>query len=413
MDFSGVQPIFAPTLTVGALTFTLLGVGLGTLTGLTPGVHVNNAALLLASLAPMLPGSPRLVGVALLSAGIVHSFLDVIPALALGVPDPAMAATALPGHRLVIEGRGYEALRLSALGSGLAVAFAIPLVVPVTVIMTNVYPTVRSQLPLVLGGVVAFLIATEPSMRGRIGGVLALVISGGLGLATLDIPVDGVLPVGGPLTPLFAGLFGAPVLLEAVGGTGVPAQAGDRIAVTERTVIVTALAGSIAGAIVGYLPGVSSAIAAVLALVFVPGGSGSRGFVVVTSGVNTANTVFALAALVALGTPRTGVMVALDGTGAPLDLPLLVTGGAIASLCGFMLVLLVGDGYIRQVGRVKYTHLSAGVLALLIGASFVFSGILGVGIFAASTLVGLIPPRFGARRVHLMGVLIIPLVMGT
>lgn len=42
-----------------------------------------------------------------------------------------------------------------------------------------------------------------------------------------------------------------------------------------------------------------------------------------TNGVNTANTVFALFALVVLGTPRAGVMVALQETDAPLDLPIL------------------------------------------------------------------------------------------
>lgn len=411
MELVGVHPVVAPTLTVETLAFTFLGVCLGAATGLTPGIHVNNAAMLIAALLPVLPGPPRLVGVTLLAAGIVHSFLDVIPAIALGVPDPAMAVNALPGHRLVIEGRGREALRLSALGSGLAVVFAIPLAVPMTTAMTDVYPLVRSHLPLVLGGVVAFLLATEPSTRGRLGGALTMCIAGALGLVTLDLPVRGVLPVGGPLTPLFAGLFGAPVLLEAIGGTGVPSQSDAQITLSRRLAIVTALGGSVAGAIVGFLPGVSSAIAAVIALAFVPGSSGARGFVVATSGVNTANTVFALAALVVLGTPRTGVMVALDGTGAPLDVPLLVAGGAIAACCGFVLVLLVGDDYLRWVSRLDHTRLSVGVLGLLLAASFAFGGPLGVGIFAVSALVGTVPTRFGARRVHLMGVLIVPLVL--
>lgn len=412
MEAIGVEPVIAPTLTAGTVAFALLGVAMGTATGLTPGIHVNNAALLLASVAPMLPGPPQLVGVALLSAGVVHSFLDVIPALTLGVPDPAMAAAALPGHQLVIEGRGREALRLSALGSGLATLLAVPLAIPLTIGMKTAYPVVRAHMPAVLVAVVAFLVATEPSMRGRVGGLIAVGTSGGLGLLTLDVGMSGLFEVGGVLTPLFAGLFGAPVLLDAVDGAGVPRQSDARVTSSRRMVGITAGAGALAGAIVGYLPGVSGAIAAVLALAIVPGRTGTRGFVVATSGVNTSNTIFALFALAALGTPRTGVMVALEETGAPVNLPLLLSGAAIASICGFALVLLVGDSYLRYVGQIDYTRLSVGVLALLAGASLVFAGPLGVGVFVASTLVGLIPPRFGSRRVHLMGVLIIPLVIG-
>jgi putative membrane protein len=99
----------------------LAGIALGTCSGLVPGLHANNVALLLAAVASSLPGEPRLAGAAIVAAGVTHTCLDVVPALALGVPDPAMAASALPGHRRVLNGRGREAIRLSALGSASAV----------------------------------------------------------------------------------------------------------------------------------------------------------------------------------------------------------------------------------------------------------------------------------------------------
>ncbi|ESS06042.1 MAG: putative membrane protein, partial [uncultured archaeon A07HB70] len=119
--------MFPPSVGLGPATTTVayavVGVCLGTASGLTPGVHANAFALLLAAGAGALPGPALAVGAAMLAAGVVHTFLDVVPALALGVPDPSMAASALPGHRLVLAGRGREALRLSALGSA-AGAFA-------------------------------------------------------------------------------------------------------------------------------------------------------------------------------------------------------------------------------------------------------------------------------------------------
>jgi putative membrane protein len=413
MEALGARFALDPTGTATALAFVFGGIALGTLSGLTPGLHVNNLALLLASVAPVVPGPPRLVGAAMLAAGVVHSFLDAVPALALGVPDAAMAATALPGHRLVIAGRGREAIRLSALGSGLAVAFAVPLAVPITRAMTVTYPVVRANLSVVLAGAVAFLLLTEGSIRAVVGGAAAFIGSATLGHATLDLSPAAPLSSGGMLTPLFAGLFGAPVLVEALSGSGIPEQDDATVATSRRSVGSTALAGSLAGAIVGYLPGVSAAVAAVVALALVPGSTDARGFVVATSGVNTANTIFALFALSALGTPRTGVMVALRETDAPVNLPLLLASAGLAGIAGFLLVLSVGDRYLRAVGSLDQFRLSVTVLCLLTALSFLFAGELGVGVFAVAALVGLVPAQFGARRVHLMGVLLGPLMLGT
>ncbi|WP_264555918.1 tripartite tricarboxylate transporter permease [Halocatena marina] len=411
MAFSA-HVVFAPDRTVAVFAFVLAGVVLGTVSGLIPGIHANNMAFVLAAVAPSIPGPPTLVGSAMLAAGVVHTFLDIIPALALGVPDPAMAASALPGHRLVLEGRGGEALRLSALGSGLAIVLAVPLSIPVTEAMVTVYPTISAHLSIVLGSAALLLIWTESTQRGRVGGVVAFASSTGLGLLTLDLSVQAPLDVGSMLTPLFTGLFGAPVLLEAMGGNGVPEQVGVEITLSRRIVGGLGTIGTVCGAVVGYIPGVSSAIAATLALVAVPGRYGGRGFIVATSGVNTANTVFALFALVALGSPRTGVLVALERANVPLDLPILLVAVGFAAVAGFSFVLLIGDAYLSVIGSVGYTKLSICVFALLCVVSYLFAGLLGVGVFAASTVVGLVPARFGAQRAHLMGVLMGPLIVG-
>jgi putative membrane protein len=406
----GVTVVTDPGTAVAALLFVFGGVALGTVSGLVPGLHANNFALLLAAAVPVVPGPPRFVGAAMLAAGVVHTFLDVVPALALGVPDAAMAATAIPGHRLVIQGRGREALRLSALGSGLAIALAVPLALPVTAVMSRVYPALEPHLSLVLAAIAVLLVVGERSWRSRLGAALAVGASGLLGLATLDLETGG-LAAGGTLAPLFAGLFGAPVLVEALDGDGVPPQADAAVTVGKRALAGTALVGTLSGAIVGYVSGVSSGVAATGALAVLPG-RGPRAYVVVTSGVNTANTVFALFALVALRDAHTGVLVALDGAGVPLNLPLLLAGCGLAAAVGFLLVPLAGDRYLAAANRVDQTYISVGVLGLLCLLVAALAGLVGVAVFAVSAAVGLVPARFGARRVSLMGVLLVPLAVG-
>ncbi len=410
MGSGGVTVGLTPETTLVTLGFVFGGILLGTLSGLTPGLHANNFALLLAGFAPAIPAEPLYVGAAMLAAGVTHTFLDIVPALALGVPDPALAPTALPGHKLVLEGRGKEALRLSALGSGLAVAFAVPLAIPITVGMDRAYPTIAANLSLFLGTVSLLLVVTERTMLARLGGALALTSSGILGLLTLDIPTDGVLPAGDMLAPLFAGLFGAPILIEALSGEGVPPQADGRITTSRSFVFWVALVGTLCGAFVGYLPGISAAIAAGAAMVFIPH-RGPRAFIVATSGVSTSNTVFALFALVALGNPRTGVLVAVESTNVPHDLPVMLGSVAIAATVAFVLVVSVGDWYLGLVGSVDNVALSVGVLLFLCLLVLAFTGVVGLGVFFLSTLVGLIPARFGSRRMTLMGVLLIPLIL--
>jgi putative membrane protein len=411
MSLVGVRFVSAPETAIPILAVALGGGLLGVASGLTPGLHANNFAMVMAAAASEVPVPPLVLATGMLTAGVVHTVLDAVPALALGVPDASMAVTALPGHRLVIAGQGREALRLSALGSGLALAFSLLLALPTTWLMKRAYPAISSHLSLVLAAVVVGLLATESSNRGRLVGSILFAASTGLGLATLDLSLSAPFGQGSALTPLFAGLFGAPVLIDAFGGGGVPPQGSPAVTSSRWAVVLTALAGACAGAAVGYLPGVSSAIAAVLALTVLPSSGGDRGYVVATSGVNTANSVFALWALVALGSPRTGVLVAVDQVGAPLNVPVLLSAVLLGGAVGLVAMVAVGDRYLDLVRRVRYERISVGVCGLLLGLSYLFAGVLGIGIFLGSTILGLVPVRLQARRVYLMGVLIGPLML--
>lgn len=412
MDPVGIEAVVDLRLSALAIGAVVAGTSLGAVSGLVPGLHANNFALLLASLAVVVPAEPLLLGVAMLAAGVTHSFVNAVPALAIGVPDAEMAPTALPGHRLVMAGRGREAIRLSALGSALAVLVAVPLAVPITWGMTVAYPILYEYIEVLLGLVVLGLLASERSARSRVGGALAFVLSAGLGAATLDLSPEAPLSAGGILAPLFAGLFGAPILLDAMAGGGVPRQDDAGLRSTRTRVAATALAGAVAGALVGYLPGISAAIAAVAVLVLLPGGVDDRGYVVATSGVDTANAIFALFALATIGQPRTGVMVAVEEVAAPLNLPVLVASVLLSGAFATVLVVALGDRYLAVVGRVDHTLLSGVVLALLVVLSGLFAGFEGLGVFVVATLIGLVPVRFGAYRVHCMGVLIGPIIVG-
>jgi putative membrane protein len=121
--------------------------------------------------------------------------------------------------------------------------------------------------------------------------------------------------------------------------------------------------------------------------------------------------VFALYALFALGEARTGVLVAFESAKLPRTLPLLLASVALAAVVAAVLVPVLGDRYFRLVRTVNHRALTLAVCGLLVALAWLFAGVVGVGLLVVATLTGLIPPAFGARRVHLMAVLLVPVAL--
>ena len=82
----------------------LLGVTAGTLTGLIPGVHVNLVSVLIVAFAPVLLMyvSPIIIAVLIVSLALTHTFIDSIPSIFLGAPNPETVLSVLPGHKKLL-----------------------------------------------------------------------------------------------------------------------------------------------------------------------------------------------------------------------------------------------------------------------------------------------------------------------
>ena len=94
---------------IALIVCVALGFVLGILSGLTPGLHLNNFAAMLLALSPRLMNlglTPYEIASIILAASISQTFFDAIPAIFLGAPDSETALTVLPGQKLMLEGRG-------------------------------------------------------------------------------------------------------------------------------------------------------------------------------------------------------------------------------------------------------------------------------------------------------------------
>ncbi|WP_440951481.1 tripartite tricarboxylate transporter permease [Methanococcoides sp. FTZ1] len=196
-----------------------------------------------------------------------------------------MALAVLPGHRLLLEGRGAEAIRLSALGSAGSVAFSLILAIPLAFVFSKLYPILQNYLGLFLLIIAAVLILSEKGeyvinqgslakYRYKAYALILFILTGILGTFAfrMETHMDPLLDFGSPsiLLPLLSGLFGASqLLISLLSGSHIPPQRYSGIDLPVKRIVRGVVTGSAAGSIVAWLPGISSSVAAVLARLFI------------------------------------------------------------------------------------------------------------------------------------------------
>ena len=200
---------------VGIIGGTICGI----ISGLAPGIHSNMIAALLLGFSPaLLPVlGPEGMAAVLIATLITHSFLEIIPATFLGVPDDGTALSVLPAHSLTLDGKGEEAVRISALGSLWGVIFAVPL----AIMALWFIPLLQSSVDLLTGSLLVLVMGMIIVRSEAAGWLFALcLVSGLLGLFAFryDYLSWNTLGAGNILMPLLTGLFGLPFLLTASEG---------------------------------------------------------------------------------------------------------------------------------------------------------------------------------------------------
>jgi len=442
-------------LLLAILGFAAAGSATGLGTGLVPGLHVNNVALMVASAAPVLLGA--LAGVAgadavlllasfLAAASVSHGIASLLPSVFLGAPDSETALSVLPGHRMLARGKGMEAVLLGARGALLAVLLAVPLVLPFRLLLgppVDAYARLRAFLPFLLLLLVAVLLATEGrgsdgmrAWRKRAWALALLGLAGVLGILVLTAGfLRGAwapLPLGGDslvLFPLFTGLFGLPTLILSMGNRGrlPPQDLGPADPLPDWRGTRGVLTGAVAGASVSWIPGLGGTNATVVAQLLAGGEpkeedpDADREFLYATGAANAATAVFTLATLFVILRARSGVAAAIDAvaSGVPAweplpQVPTLMVAVLLAVVASAALAYAATVRLARPfavfAGRIRYGRLARGIALALVLAVFLATGPLGLLVLGTATGLGLVPPLVGVRRVHLMGCLLVPLL---
>jgi len=392
------------------LVFIALGVALGIFTGFLPGVHVNNLTPMLLALAVGSAFAPMALAAAIVAMAITNTFISYIPATFLGAPEPGTELSVLPAHRLMMQGKGYEVIKLTAIGCFGGLLLSAALVWPMMLFVGPAYAVIKPQMHLLLAAIVVVMIALERSKSGVLWAAVIFLLSGLLGLFSLD---TNLIKGDAALMPLLGGLFGVSTLLLSLKNTGkMPEQRIDDGPVEMKRNLKPLFAGTAAGALTGIIPGIGPSQGTVLAQL----ATRSRGiheFIVSVSGVNTAKALFSFIALYAIGRARSGAAVAVEEL-IEVGFRELVFLIGVALFVGGIAVILhikLGRFAARNIGRLPYRATCVAVIAGIACLTFYYSGLIGLLILTTATAIGILPAVVNVKRTHAMGVIMLPCIL--
>lgn len=391
-----------------------IGTILGTITGLIPGIHINLIGTIIVALSIKFATivNPIYLITIIVSMAITHTFVDFIPSIFLGCPDTDTELSILPGHEMLKEGKGYEAIALALYG-GLAAAIILILVsFPSVIIISKVYPFLIKGMAYILIATSIILVCLE---KNKVSAFLAFFLSGILGLCALNMNVNE------PLLPLLTGLFGSSMIISSIKDkVKIPKQK----ITTPKINSARPLFGSlIASLLCGFLPGLGSGQAAILGTTLSQKGRKNDSFtknkekeefLFLLGATNILVMGFSFISLYAISRTRTGAAAAVKEIIGELNISsLVIILGVI--LIGGILAFFVSNWlakrFAEKISKINYTFISKTVLIFLTIIVLFFSGLKGFFVFFVSTLVGIYCISLKIRRTQMMGCLLLPTII--
>ncbi|MBI2654783.1 tripartite tricarboxylate transporter permease [Candidatus Woesearchaeota archaeon] len=385
---------------------------MGVITGLTPGLHINLVALILFSISPLLLGYTNVIAVAsfIIAMSITHTFTDFISATYLGAPADDTALAVLPAHRLLLEGMGHEAIKLTVIGSLLCLILAILLSPLLIFSVPVIFNYLKNYVGWLLLAVVVFMILREENLNKKFWAFVVVLLSGILGLIVFNMP-----DLKDPLLPMLSGLFGVSVLfLSLTQKVALPIQRTTEMVKLKMSDTIKALgSGVFSGSLVSIFPGLGPAQAAVVASQIV-GKIGTFGYLVMVGGINTVSMILSLITLFTIEKARNGSIIVVQQLLEKIDLNVLVLFLAIALVAGGIaafLTLYVSKIFSTIMNKVNYSLLSVLIISFIGIMVLYFSGFVGFSILAVATFIGLIPNITEVSRSNSMACLLIPIIL--
>lgn len=395
----------------GIVLALLAGIFAGTFTGLFPGIHINLVAAFLLAGAGYFSGVDALVlAVFVVAMAVTHTFIDFIPSVFLGAPDEDSFLAVLPGHQLLKEGKGYEAVVLTLYGGMIALPIVLVFSFVFIYFLEDFFGFVQGFIPYVLIFASFYLIFREEEFLISLS---VFLFSGLLGLFAFNLPVED------PLLPLLSGLFGVSGLIVSLKDTPkLPKQeiANLReIKMSRRGFLKSSFAAALVAPFSSFLPGMGSGQAAIVASeIMGEDANDKRNFLFLVGAINTIVMALSFVTFYVIQKARTGAAVAVGeilGAFGFRELALILAVIFLSGIFSFFVGVFTARILALHISKVPYQIISLIVIFILVNVNLVLSNPLGLIVLITSSALGVFAILSGARRINLMGVLLVPTIV--
>jgi len=390
----------------------VLGVFAGIVTGLIPGIHINLVSIMVISVSSVLLGyaDAVVIGVFVIAMSVTHTFLDTIPSIYLGAPDEDTAVAVLPGHKMLLEGMGHEAVKLTVIGSLICIMVSAILFPLFLFVFPIIYLLIKDWIGWILLFVVVYMILKDRKLNTIFWNLVIFLLAGILGIIVVSF--EGLEQ---PLFPMLSGLFGLSTLIFSLFQQVVLPQqrVTDMIKIEKKDMAKAIFGGVFSGGLTSLFPGLGAAHAAILAGTFVKG-IDSLTYLILVGGINTVNFFLSLVTLYTLGKARNGAVIAVLEIVESVvlkDVLVFIAASLIVAGIASFLALKISRIFCFFIGKLNYKALCLSVVFVVTILVFVFSGFLGLFVLVISTSIGLIPNLTGVGKNNAMGCLLLPVIL--
>ena len=384
----------------------ILGIVVGIFTGLFPGIHINLVGTFLVTLSSSFSNHSFMIYLVVFisSLAIAHTFIDFIPSIFLGCPDTDTELAVLPGHEMLKQGKGHEAVMRTAYGGLSGVILLVLLFLPLSFLLSKTYPTIQKVIPYILILVCIIMIFSE---KNKLQAFLVMIITGILGYLVLDLNLKE------PLLPLLSGLFGSSMLLLSIKQkTKIPKQKTSFKKIKLKNMMRPLSGAIIASPFCGFLPGLGGGQAAVIGNQI--SRTNEKDFLILLGIVNVFVMGLSFVSLYSISRTRTGAAAAVQsllGQVTFQSLILIIIVCLISGIISFFLTKKLSILFIKYIEKIDYNKLSKWTILFLSVLILIISGILGLFVFGISTLVGLYCIQLNVKKTQMMGCLLIPTIL--
>ncbi len=390
----------------------LIGIILGSFTGIIPGVHPNTLSAMIIASTPFLSKhfSPISITIILISMAITHTIVNIIPTTFAGIPEDDTALAIYPSHEMVLEGRGFEAISISAFSSFLSILISLPLFLILMLLGNNnnyIFIEKLTKVAIIITLLILLITERDPlggslsGMKKRFYFMLVFLSSGFLGYTAQFYDKSQI----SILFPLLSGLFGAPVLIQGmISEVEVPQQEIE----LRIPSLKDSFKGAFAGMYVSLFPGMSSGIATALAS---SNSKDPESYIATISSANTSNAFLNFAVLISADHVRSGVADAVSSLVSPSKLYFIPPLSIAVSFIALPLTLLLAIFFTKMISKLTASKISIISLIILSSSVAIFNGINGLLIYTSAIPIGMSTFFFNIRRVSCMGAIMLPLLL--